>query len=98
MVKRVARRNARLLEKHAGRRAPEIKRVVQEVRGTFEKVYDDTAEALEGILNKCMLFSLSPVVRPLMSTNSCAARPRISEVVQETKSLIQQSREKLVIS
>jgi hypothetical protein len=61
VVKKVARRNARLLEKHAGHRAPEIKRVVQEVRGTFEKVYDDTAEALEGLLNKCMLFSLSPV-------------------------------------
>jgi len=61
VVKKVARRNARLLEKHAGRRAPEIKRVVQEVRGTFEKVYDDTAEALEELLNKCMSFSSSPV-------------------------------------
>lgn len=61
VVKKVARRNARLLEKHAGRRAPKIKRVVQEVRGTFEKVYDDTAEALEGLLNKCMLSSFSPV-------------------------------------
>jgi phosphatidylethanolamine N-methyltransferase len=53
VVKKVARQNARLLEKRAGRHAPEIKRVVREVRGTFEKVYEDTAEVLEEFLNKC---------------------------------------------
>lgn len=78
VVKKVARHNARLLERRAGRHAPEIKRVVREVRGTFEKVYEDTAEVLEEFLNK--------------------SRPKISEVVQDTKFLLQQSREKLVIT
>ncbi|KAF8467027.1 phosphatidylethanolamine N-methyltransferase [Russula ochroleuca] len=78
VVKKVARHNARLLERRAGRHAPEIKRVVREVRGTFEKVYEDTAEVLEEFVNK--------------------SRPKLSEVVQETKFLLQQSREKLVIT
>ena len=56
VVKKVARHNARLLERRAGRHAPEIKRVVREVRGTFERVYEDTAETLEEFLNKCMSF------------------------------------------
>ncbi|KAH9993405.1 phospholipid methyltransferase-domain-containing protein [Russula vinacea] len=77
VVKKVARHNARLLERRAGRHAPEIKRVVREVRGTFEKVYEDTAEVLEEFVN-----------------NST----KLSEVVQETKFLLQQSREKLVIT
>ena len=58
VVKKVARHNARLFESRAGRHAPEIKRVVREVRGTFEKVYEDTAEVLEEFVNKCM-FSFS---------------------------------------
>jgi phosphatidylethanolamine N-methyltransferase len=60
VVKKVARHNARLLERRAGRHAPEIRRVVREVRGTFEKVYEDTAEVLEEFLNKCTSAS-SPV-------------------------------------
>jgi phosphatidylethanolamine N-methyltransferase len=60
VVKKVARHNAWLFERRAGRHAPEIKRVVREVRGTFEKVYEDTADALEEFLNKCMSAS-SPV-------------------------------------
>jgi phosphatidylethanolamine N-methyltransferase len=54
VVKSVASRNARLLENSAGRHAPELKRVVREVRGTFEKVYEDTAEVVEEFLTKCM--------------------------------------------
>ncbi|GJE88973.1 phosphatidylethanolamine N-methyltransferase [Phanerochaete sordida] len=78
VIKKVAQRNARLLERRAGRHAPEIKRVAREVKGTFDKVYGETAEVLEEFLAK--------------------SKPRISEVVQETKVLLQQSREKLVIS
>ncbi|KAI0000764.1 phosphatidylethanolamine N-methyltransferase [Russula compacta] len=78
VVKNVARHNAWLLERRAGRHAPEIKRVVREVRGTFEKVYEDTTEVLEEFLKK--------------------SRPKLSEVVQDTKFLLQQSREKLVIT
>lgn len=78
VVKKVASHNARLFESRAGRHAPEIRRVVREVRGTFEKVYEDTAEVVEEFLAK--------------------SRPRLSEVVQDTKFLLQQSREKLVIT
>jgi phosphatidylethanolamine N-methyltransferase len=60
IVKKVAQHNARLLGKRASRHAPAIKRVVQEVHDTFEKVYEDTAEVLEEFLNKCTPAS-SPV-------------------------------------
>ncbi|EMD30910.1 hypothetical protein CERSUDRAFT_145741 [Gelatoporia subvermispora B] len=78
VIKKVAKKNARLLESRAGRHAPEIKRVAKEVKGTFEKVYEETAEAVEEFLAK--------------------SRPRISGVMEDTKILLQQSREKLVIS
>ncbi len=55
VVKKVASHNARLLESRAGRHAPEIRRVVREVRGTFEKVYEDTAEVVEEFLAKYCL-------------------------------------------
>ncbi|KAJ3491905.1 hypothetical protein NLI96_g367 [Meripilus lineatus] len=78
VIKKVAKKNADLLESRAGRHAPEIKRVAKEVKGTFDKVYEETAEVLEELLAK--------------------SRPKISEVVQDTKVLLQQSRERLVIS
>ncbi|RDB17735.1 Phosphatidylethanolamine N-methyltransferase [Hypsizygus marmoreus] len=74
VMKSVASKNARI----AGRHAPELKRVVKEVKGTFDKVYEETAEAVEEFLAK--------------------SRPRISEVVEDTKILLQQSRERLVIT
>ncbi|ETW80028.1 hypothetical protein HETIRDRAFT_477618 [Heterobasidion irregulare TC 32-1] len=78
VFKKVARKNARLLETRAGRHGPEIRRVAREVKGTFDKVYEETAEVVEEFLAK--------------------SRPKISEVVQDTKFLLQQSREKLVIT
>ncbi|KAA1474122.1 hypothetical protein DENSPDRAFT_781124 [Dentipellis sp. KUC8613] len=78
VFKKVASKNAKLLESRAGRHAPEIKRVAKEVKGTFDKVYEETADVLEEFLAK--------------------SRPRISEVVQDTKIMLQQSREKLVIT
>ncbi|KAI0920604.1 phosphatidylethanolamine N-methyltransferase, variant 2 [Taiwanofungus camphoratus] len=78
VIKKVANKNARLLESRAGRHAPEIRRVAREVKGTFDKVYEETAEVMEEFLAK--------------------SRPKISEVVQDTKILLQQSRERLVIS
>jgi len=53
VIKSVAKRNVRLLESRAGRHAPEIKRVAEEVRGTFEKVYEEAAEVVEEFLAKC---------------------------------------------
>ncbi|KXN92537.1 Phosphatidylethanolamine N-methyltransferase [Leucoagaricus sp. SymC.cos] len=67
-----------ILESRAGKHAPELKRVARGVKGTFDKVYEETADAVEEFLAK--------------------SRPRISEVVQDTKVLLQQSRERLVIT
>jgi phosphatidylethanolamine N-methyltransferase len=53
VMKNVARKNARLLESRAGRHAPELKRVAKEVKGTFDKVYEETAEVVEEFLTKC---------------------------------------------
>lgn len=75
VIKKVARKNALLLESRAGRHAPEIRRVAKEVKGTLDKVYEETAEAVLDFL----------------------PRPTLSEVVQDTKVLLQHSREKLVI-
>ncbi|KAJ3509898.1 hypothetical protein NLJ89_g4975 [Agrocybe chaxingu] len=78
VMKSVASKNVRILESRAGKHAPELKRVAREVIGTFDKVYEETADAVEEFLAR--------------------SKPRISEVVQETKILLQQSREKLVIT
>ncbi|PPQ99600.1 hypothetical protein CVT24_005176 [Panaeolus cyanescens] len=78
VMKSVASKNAKILESRAAKHAPELKRVAREVKGTFDKVYEETADAVEDFLAR--------------------SAPRISEVVQETKILLQQSREKLVIT
>lgn len=97
VIKNVASQNARLLESRAGRHGPGIKRVAREVKGTFGKVYDETAEALEEFLAKCKPLCL--LFLPKCSfIHQFPARPMISEVVQDTKILLQQSRERLVIT
>ena len=53
VMKSVASKNAQLLESHTGRHAPELKRVARDVKGTFEKVYEETADVLEEFLAKC---------------------------------------------
>lgn len=53
VMKKVANNNARLLESRAGRHAPEIRRVAREVKGTFDKVYDETVDVVEEFLAKC---------------------------------------------
>lgn len=53
VMKSVANKNARILESRAGKHAPELKRVVKEVKGTFDKVYEETADAVEEFLAKC---------------------------------------------
>ncbi|KAF7307888.1 Phosphatidylethanolamine N-methyltransferase [Mycena kentingensis (nom. inval.)] len=82
VIKSVATKNRRALEKHANKHAPELRRVAtevaREVKGTFDKVYEETADVVEEFFAK--------------------SRPVISEVVQDTKVLLQQSRERLVIT
>jgi phosphatidylethanolamine N-methyltransferase len=53
VIKSVARKNARILESQAGRHAPELRRVAREVKGTFDKVYEETADVVEEFLAKC---------------------------------------------
>jgi phosphatidylethanolamine N-methyltransferase len=53
VIKKVAQKNAQLLETRAGRHVPEIKRVAKEVKGTIDKVYVETAEAVEEFLARC---------------------------------------------
>jgi hypothetical protein len=53
-IKKVTRTQAKLLRQ----RAPELDRVVQEVRGTFDKVYADTAHIVEEFLAKCACYLL----------------------------------------
>ncbi|KAM0745695.1 hypothetical protein T439DRAFT_307542 [Meredithblackwellia eburnea MCA 4105] len=69
-LRNVAARNARVL---GG-----VTRSVKEVHGTFEKVFEETADAVEEFLNK--------------------SGPRIQGYVEDTKILLQQSRERFVIS
>ena len=97
VIKKVAQKNVRLLESRAGKHAPEIKRVAREVKGTFDKVYEETAEVVEEFLAKCEWFTTSTFATGL-TMHLFVARPKISEVVEDTKVLLQQSRERLVIS
>ncbi|KAI6103019.1 phospholipid methyltransferase-domain-containing protein [Pisolithus sp. B1] len=78
VIKNAATKNALLLESRAGRHAPDIRRVAKEVKGTFDKVFEETADVVEEFLAK--------------------SKPKISEVMQETKVLLQQSRERLIIT
>lgn len=100
VIKNVASKNARMLESRAVRHAPEIRRVAKEVakevQGTFHKVYEETAQILEEFLAKCA--SSGDIVYARSHQKRSAAKPRISEVVQDTKFLLQQSRERLIIT
>lgn len=97
VMKKVASKNAKILESRAEKHAPELKRVAREVLDTFDKVYEEAADAVEDFVSKCKCF------RRLQYQNHShryryLAAPRISEVVQGSKMLLQQSREKLVIA
>jgi phosphatidylethanolamine N-methyltransferase len=56
VIKNVASKNAKMLESRAGRHAHDLTRVAKEVRGTFEKVYEETADVVEEFLAKCESF------------------------------------------
>lgn len=64
VIKSVASKNARILESRAGRHAPELRRVAKEVKGTFDKVYEETAEVVEEFLAKCGLIPVSLLSYP----------------------------------
>ena len=56
VMKNVASKNARIFKSRAGQHAPELKRVAREVIGTFDKVYEETADAVEEFLARCEFF------------------------------------------
>ncbi|EJT97171.1 hypothetical protein DACRYDRAFT_85177 [Dacryopinax primogenitus] len=76
-IRKVATKNARILENRLARQAPEIKKVAEEVRETLERAFEDTADAFEDFLAK--------------------SQPRLVEVMQETRSLIELSKNRLII-
>lgn len=53
VIKKVATRHAKTLESRAGRHAPAIRSVAKEVKGTFDKVFEETADVVEEFLAKC---------------------------------------------
>ena len=53
VMKSVASKNARIFKSRAGRHAPDLERVATEVIGTFDKVYEETADAVEEFLARC---------------------------------------------
>lgn len=74
VIKHVASKNARLLGRGAQRHAPELGRVVKEVKGTFEKVYEETAEVVEEFLAKCECRDLVVMGRRLIVKRSQPVR------------------------
>jgi phosphatidylethanolamine N-methyltransferase len=73
VIKSVASKNARLWESRAGRHAPEIRRVAKEVKGTFDKVFEETADVVEEFLAKCKCNRLA---RGVTLTVSLQRNPR----------------------
>jgi hypothetical protein len=86
IIKKVARKNARLLESRAGKHAPEIKRVAQEVKGSFDKVFEETAEVVEEFLSKCECAS-SCDSRVVYTEEFCEQLHRRSQVLFKIRSL-----------
>ncbi len=96
--KQVASKHVRTLESRAGRHAPELKRVVSEVRGRIDKVEEKVTEAVEEFLQHGMRRSV--VICDVVSAADPkrTARPKFNEVMQDTKFLLQQSRERMIIT
>ncbi|KZT52138.1 hypothetical protein CALCODRAFT_476321 [Calocera cornea HHB12733] len=76
-IRKVATKNAKLLESRLAKQAPEIKKVAEEVRETLEKAFEETADAFEEFLAK--------------------SQPKLVEVMQETRSLIEHSKSRLIL-
>ena len=82
----------RTLATKAGKHGPEIKRVVSEVRDSIEKVEERVAEAVEDFLDH----GRSGIYEFLL--NHLTARPMFSDMMNDTKTLLQQSRERMIIT
>lgn len=87
-LRNVAARNAHVLSG--------VTRGVKEVHGTFEKVLEETAEALEEFLSRC---TYNPRRSPALADlpHLSEAGPRLHNYVEDTKILLKQSGERFVI-
>ena len=53
VMKSVASKNVQIFKTRAGRHAPDLERVATDVIETFDKVYEETADAVEEFLARC---------------------------------------------
>lgn len=75
-----------------------VTRGVKEVQGTFEKVFEETADAVEEFLNRCSYLSIHGLDKSTDDVAlSLSAGPRIQGYVDDTKILLKQSGERFVI-
>ena len=74
VMKSVASKNARIFKSRAGRHAHDLERVATEVIGTFDKVYEETADAVEEFLARCEFLSniLTNVFKTLLCSDACS--------------------------
>jgi hypothetical protein len=70
VIKSVATKNARILESRAGKHGPEIRRVVKEVKGGFDKVFDETKDVVEEFLRICQTMSSVLLCRSLLYSST----------------------------
>lgn len=75
-----------------------ISKNVREVQGTVEKVFEETADAVEDFINKCESHALHIRHRAWADSVFTSAAPAVKGYVQDTKILLQQSGERFVIS
>lgn len=54
VMKSVASKNVKILESSADKHAPELKKAAKDVLDTFDKVYEEAADAIEDFVSKCL--------------------------------------------
>ena len=93
VMKSVASKNAQIIKSRAGRHAPDLERVATEVIGTFDKVYEETADAVEEFLARCELYGPKILNQRLLSDamssgsknlRSCSGYQNSSAAIERT--------------
>lgn len=86
-LRNVARQNAT-------KAPPEVQRKLKTFGGTFERVYGDATEAIEGMIDKCRCLD---AIKMQLAKHS-AARPMVAEYIQDTKFMLAQSQDMLPLT
>lgn len=90
--------------KQTQRAPPQVKKAVKEFQGTLERVYDDTSLAVEEFLRRCKgredCLSTPWIAIHSMQLSSVVftAAPRFSDYVENTKVLLKEQGERLLIT